>query len=235
MREIEILEAAIVARARALAEHGEPQPLNVAMAEQADPAARTFLEGRSVTQSDQAPLVTEDDVPAAARPIVIGHHYVLLGELDSDPEPKAVRAQLRRYHNRLALDRSFLGPAAEDLLLILVGPGGSADDETWQERRAAVERDAFVCRKLVWLPPEDDAPADAEAFLSRTFLARPWRAAAGATEGDADLDRMARIAERITAEGLSPDEAARWVDILSAPADDTDILESLVDALEPQP
>lgn len=233
MREIEILEAAIMARARALAEHGEPQPLNAAMVEQADPAARAFLEGRSVTESDQAPLVTEDDVPATARPIVIGHHYVLLGELDCDPEPNAVRALLRRYHNRLALDRSFLGPAAEDLLLILVAPGGSDVDKAWQERRATVERDAFVCRKLVWLPPEENAEAATEKFLSRTFLSRPWRAEAGATEGD--LDRMARIAERITAEGLSPDEAARWVAVLSAPADDTDILESLVDALEPQP
>lgn len=63
-----------------------------------------------------------------------------------------------------------------DLVLIMVGQPGSCDDKEWCAFAMEVERNDLVCRKLVWLPPEDAAGNDAslQDFLRRTFFAKPW-------------------------------------------------------------
>jgi hypothetical protein len=43
----------------------------------------------------------------------------------------------------------------------------------WRQIAAEVEADDRTCRKLVWLF-KDPGQADAQAFLRRTFVARPW-------------------------------------------------------------
>ena len=75
------------------------------------------------------------------------------------------------------------------MLVLLIGPNGSARDPKWISAAAAIEDDDRICRKLVWLPT-GDATASAESLLIRSPFARPWR---GAHPIDAQADAIDRL------------------------------------------
>lgn len=89
-----------------------------------------------------------------------------------------VYQRLANYHRHAAVCLSWL-PAnfKSDLNLFLVGPKGSNAKDEWRGIAARIERDESVCRKMVWLPPEElrEVDSSVSAFLDRTFLARPWQ------------------------------------------------------------
>ncbi|WP_448204980.1 ABC-three component system middle component 1 [Azospirillum sp. sgz302134] len=252
MTDLDILANALAVRAE-MVQHDWPDALSLAVSRTPKnmlkrrlwvehAAAGITMEGR--------PLVAEDDLPRHAAALSIGYHRVLIGSLGTDPDSHAVEGELRRHLNQAAIDWSWLGHTGDDLLLILVGPSGSDEDEAWREAMNTIERDERVCRKLVWLPPSDPKKlGDAlDGLLNRTFLARPWpptRRHDGTAEGQGgehiagspagDLDRVARLFTRIAGEGFSEDEAKRWIAILSDPKESPDLAERLVHALEVTP
>ncbi|MFA7429565.1 MAG: hypothetical protein WCZ23_05385 [Rhodospirillaceae bacterium] len=227
MTVLNVLRDAIINRARS-------GTIDAGHFERSEPRLQAFREGDSTQKAAEAAMATERDLPEACLSLVVGYHCLLLGDLGEDPDPEACRQVLIRYLNKAALDRSFLGPMGDDLLLILVGPPGSHDHETWWERQQVIERDARVCRKLVWLPPAKPESMDASAadFLGRTFLARPFKDTADNTT---ELDRLAKLAEHIVPAGLTAGEAQVWIELLSNPDPADDLLKSLVDALEETP
>lgn len=231
MTVLTLLKDAIIARAQAVA-------LDIDHAERAAPLLQAFREGRSTREAAEAAMATDRDLPdpESCLALVVGYHCLLLGTLGEDPAPEACREVLNRFLNKAALDRSFLGPVGDDLLLVLVGPPGSCGDETWWERQQGIERDARVCRKLVWLPPSgaDETAVSVSEFLDRTFLVRPWLKDP-AQNTALELDRIAMLAERIVPAGLSSEEARAWIDLLSNPDLTDDLLDQLVDALEETP
>jgi len=109
--------------------------------------------------------------------LYVDHHAILIAPLPVAPSSNGVDECLARWINHSAIALTDV-PAEyrNDLNLILVGPLGSAQNQSWREVMMRVERDEAVCRKMVWLP--DSAAkltTSAEEFCERTFLARPWR------------------------------------------------------------
>lgn len=125
------------------------------------------VQGSSITRH-------ENDLPRAVRAARIDDVPVLIGELSGTPLRASIELQLRRYRNQATIARSWLGAEAPNLQLFLIGPLGAYSRSDWRQLAAEIEADDRTCRKLVWL--FDLAPTldDAEAFLNRTFVARPW-------------------------------------------------------------
>lgn len=181
----------------------------------------------------ERPDLAPDQLPERVTALAIDHHHVLIGVLGESSEETILRDRLRRLHNQATVARSWLGAAAEDLHLVLIGPPGGDVEDAWRRFANSVERDQRICRKLVWLPPADPTAraASRAAFLRRTFLARPWRDSAAPEQGA--LDWMAQLLTDIGSDSFSSNVAKRWFELLEQPdIDRDDLVEGLVEALE---
>ncbi|NVD37652.1 hypothetical protein HT585_02195 [Ensifer sp. HO-A22] len=127
----------------------------------------------------------ENDLPTTITGVRIDDVPLLIGELSGPATRPAIEAQLRRYRNQATIARSWLGSEAPNLQLFLVAPTGSVHDGRWKQLAAEIEADDRTCRKLVWLFDHEPSEDDAEAFLSRTFVARPWPGAQQLVQLDA--------------------------------------------------
>lgn len=235
---LRIAAEALIRRAEAAAERENGPDLTVLR----DPpemgrkrlAATALVAQVSDAQPDAEPL--PGTLPDRHVSVLIGPWPVLIGDLGPDAGQAA--DALRRYLNQAAIAWSHLGHRGEDLLLLLVGPMGSEQDDDWQQVQRTIERDDRVCRKLVWLPPAEAESIGAsleKRVLTRTFLARPW-AEAVTTEGGGDLaaltdDALIRL---FVEAGLTEDQAKSWFATLSAD-DDADIAPRLMEALKDVP
>jgi hypothetical protein len=77
--------------------------------------------------------------------------------------------------NQALITRSWIGAEATSISLFLAGPLGSEEDPIWNDWALQVELDEKVCRKIVWLLPDNPTEIDAAQFLEGTSLARPWK------------------------------------------------------------
>jgi len=116
----------------------------------------------------------DDDLPSAAYAVRIDDIPVLIGELSGTALRASIEPQLRRYRNQTIIARSWLAAEAPNLQLFLIGPPGAFSRSDWRQLAAEIEADDRTCRKLVWLFDQVPTVDDAEAFLTRTFVARPW-------------------------------------------------------------
>jgi hypothetical protein len=131
----------------------------------------------------------ESDLPKHVHAAILDGYPVLIGTLDGPPNGEIIGTQLRRYRNQATIARSWLGSAATNLHLFILGPPGALVEAAWRQLAAEIEADDRVCRKLVWLFNTDPSPYDAHEFLERTFVARPWPA----EQRTELLDSMANI------------------------------------------
>lgn len=182
-----------------------------------------------------APAVDSDaeHLPVGVRALAVGYHSILVGDLGDDPDRAAVHDHLRRWHNQAVIARSWLGARGDDLVLVLVAPPAAVADARWINAARQIERNERVCRKLVWLPPADDATMaeSLEDFFARSCLARPWTE--GPRQDQAALDAMATLATDIADDTLTAAAAHRWLNLLSHDdLDREDMMEALVAALE---
>ncbi|PBB18855.1 hypothetical protein CK219_16100 [Mesorhizobium sp. WSM4313] len=111
--------------------------------------------------------------------------------------------------------RSYVPPqCVVDMHLFLLFQADSIDDD----QAAAIdrlERDESICRKQVFVPRVNTAEAF-EAFVDRTFLARPWAEQRPRTRGF-QLDQPAAVVREILErQGLAPVAAEAWVRIADA-------------------
>lgn len=115
----------------------------------------------------------EDGVPAvnAVRYSSWGGQPVVAGML-TEPDAGAALPYLRCA----VVAQQSMGTKSVDMLVMLIGPDGSSDKPEWASAAAAIEDDARVCRKLVWLP-NGDLARSAEKFVTRSPFAKPWRGA----------------------------------------------------------
>lgn len=113
-----------------------------------------------------------------------GPQPILAGML-SEPSTSAALPYLRCA----AVAQQSLGTKGVDMLVLLIGPDGSLSDEKWARAAAAIEDDDRICRKLVWLP-DGDATASAEALLTRSPFARPWRGAPSLDAEATTIDKL---------------------------------------------
>jgi hypothetical protein len=116
----------------------------------------------------------DNDLPRAVRVARIDDIPVLIGELSGTPLRASIEPQLRRYRNQAIIARSWLAAEAPNLQLFLIGPPGAYGRSDWRQLAAEIEADDRTCRKLVWLFDQVPTVDDAAAFLTRTFVARPW-------------------------------------------------------------
>jgi len=125
------------------------------------------VSGSSITRHD-------NDLPKAVRAARIDNMPVLIGELSGTALRASIEPQLRRYRNQTIIARSWLAAEAPNLQLFLIGPAGAYSRSEWRQLAAEIEADDRTCRKLVWLFDHEPTLDDAETFLTRTFVARPW-------------------------------------------------------------
>ncbi|PMS32806.1 hypothetical protein B0G57_1212 [Trinickia symbiotica] len=116
----------------------------------------------------------DDDLPKAVRVARIDDIPLLIGELSGTALRASIEPQLRRYRNQAIIARSWLAAEAPNLQLFLIGPRGAFSRSDWRQLASEIEADDRTCRKLVWLFDQAPTVDDAEAFLTRTFVARPW-------------------------------------------------------------
>lgn len=129
-----------------------------------------------LSEAVSSPSITRhsNDLPKTVRAARIDGVPVLIGELSGMALRASIEPQLRRYRNQAIIARSWLAAEAPNLQLFLIGPPGSFCRSDWRQLAAEIEADDRTCRKLVWLFDQLPSEDDAEAFLSRTFVARPW-------------------------------------------------------------
>src|SRR5260370_41603767 len=77
---------------------------------------------------------------------------------------------LRKWAAKRARDMPacWIGAEATSISLFLAGPLGSQEDSTWNDWALEIELDEKVCRKIVWLLPENPTEMDAVHFLDGT-------------------------------------------------------------------
>jgi hypothetical protein len=114
------------------------------------------------------------DLPHQIAAVQLDGIPVLVGELGGAAIRASVEPQLRRYRNQALIARSWLGAEAPNLQLFLAGPPGALADGRWRQLAAEIEADDRICRKLVWLFEDAPTVRDAQGFLERTFVAKPW-------------------------------------------------------------
>jgi hypothetical protein len=144
------------------------------------------------------PIPSTPPLQLASRSFLIaGVYFVRLLELPGALEEEAADGVLASLRIAAAVDRSHMAaPFEHDLYYFLVGSAGTDEHVLWYRFAHRVARDEHACRKLVWLPSARPAEwvSSAQRFLTRTFLARPWRSG---NSGDLpDLDLVRRIADR---------------------------------------
>ncbi len=143
-----------------------------------------------------------------------------------------MQADLKRLHGQMVIARSFM--RSEEIINahILLCARETSSQYDWRKVIDVAERDETVCRKLVWNWGSGTLDASYDAFIERSFLAKPW--ADSAARPGATLDRTDSLSLRILQEeGLSARVAAKWVKIASTEIDDPEIrVTQFVDALE---
>jgi hypothetical protein len=185
--------------------------------------ADTFNAGRGEASAS----LEARDLPVIRRGLTIGRHSIVLGLLPGTVDHAALAESIRQHRNQCVVARAALPPnAVLDLLLVLVGPRGSEGKDSWRAEALAVERDDRVARKLVWLRP-DDPNADAnsfDAFVRRTFLARPWET--GDRFSVASLDD---ITAELDASETARETSGRWIRVALERGENPDnLVEGLV-------
>lgn len=173
-------------------------------------------------------------LPKHARGLKLGFYPVIAAELRLAPE-EALEADLKAAHNQMIIARSFLlSSEVVDAHIFFVTPEPSEETD-WKQRIDHIERDQTVSRKLVWMPAAGALDASFDAFVQRTFLARPWIDAA--QRSDAPLDQNEQLVETVLQEkGLSAKAAAAWVRLAKEQPDDPEqLIEQLVSELELRP
>jgi hypothetical protein len=115
-----------------------------------------------------------NDLPRLVCSARIDDIPVLIGDLSGTPLRASIEPQLRRYRNQATIARSWLASEAPNLQLFLIGPPGAYGRSEWRQLAAEIEADDRTCRKLVWLVDQTPTLDNAEGFLTRTFVARPW-------------------------------------------------------------
>ncbi len=185
--------------------------------------ANSFVGGRS----EPSACLEARDLPLLRRGLTVGRHSIVLGLLPETADETSADA-LRQHRNQCVVARAALPPnAALDIVLILVGPRGSEGKDAWRATALGVERDDRVARKLVWLRPDDpiDDADSFDAFVKRTFLARPWKT--GARFSVASLDD---IAAELDAGGTPRDTSGRWIRLaLERGENPDDLVDGLVE------
>lgn len=116
----------------------------------------------------------DNDLPNLVSGARIDDIPVLIGALSGTALRASIEPQLRRYRNQATIARSWLAFEAPNLQLFLIGPPGAIVRSEWRQLAAEIEADDRTCRKLVWLYHQAPTIDDAEVFLNRTFVARPW-------------------------------------------------------------
>lgn len=116
----------------------------------------------------------DNDLPKSVCGARIDDIPLLIGELSGTALRASIEPQLRRYRNQATIARSWLVSEAPNLQLFLIGPPGALSRSEWRQLAAEIEADDRTCRKLVWLFDQTPTVDDAAAFLTRTFVARPW-------------------------------------------------------------
>lgn len=160
------------------------------------------------------------DLPHAISAARLEGTPVLFGQLGEEADQAAVVDTLRRYRNQATIARSWLGADAQDLQLFLIGPAHAGTSLWWRDIARQVESDDRVCRKLVWLPSAAPTLESAAEFLSRTFLAAPWKRLAG--DSAQPLDHLSSIPV-----------PAEWLPVLSDESLSADqLVERLVEVTE---
>lgn len=161
----------------------------------------------------------------------VGSYSILIAKL---LDSTLAEFALRDYYTQAAIARGVLGNRDDDLYLFLIGPEGSRTDERWQRLALGIERDESICRKLIWLPSDEEnlgrLQREAEMFCERTFLARPWLFEQEHMQHD--LDAMNAIYEKLRIEFtqhtlLPADVLRRWLRILEKPEEHSKIAHSL--------
>ncbi|MFD1984433.1 ABC-three component system middle component 1 [Mesorhizobium newzealandense] len=150
------------------------------------------------------------DYPTIVAPVVLG-------------SVEEMQASLRRLHSQMVIARSYM--RAEEvinahLMLCATNPSPDAD---WRSVVDLAERDETVCRKIIWIPDTVAMEASYKDFLTRTFLAAPWREADESL--NAPLDNNQGLAQRtLVARGLTNEVAQQWVSAVRRVKDDPDAL-----------
>jgi len=175
---------------------------------------------------DPATTLDEGDLPLVRLGLSIGRYRLVLGLLPETADEALLAQTMRQHRNQCVVARSTLASAAAlDLQLVMVGPRGSEEKDAWRAVALGIERDDRVARKLVWLRPSrsEDDPESFDAFVKRTFLARPWLARGRFAA--AELDSIAAI---VDAGETTRDTAGRWTRLAVERGGEPD---SLVDGL----
>lgn len=153
------------------------------------------------------------DLPASVEAFRLDGKPVLIGDISGAKDRRDLHDLLRRYRNQALIARSWVGNEATSLSLFLLGPLGSRDSQEWNDWALEVELDEKVCRKIVWLLPNNPMDHDAQEFLEGTALAQPWKHHQAI--GEEKLDSLARLdlpedwLDIFQNESLGPDDVVR--------------------------
>ena len=164
-----------------------------------------------------------------AVPLPAGAYGLRLGDYPTIVAPvvlgtvEEMQASLRRLHSQMVIARSYM--RAEEVInahLILCAPNPSPEAD-WRNVVDLAERDETVCRKIIWIPDKGALDASYKEFVTRTFLAAPWREADESL--NAPLDNNQGLAQRaLVAHGLSNEVAEQWVSAVRRVKDDPESL-----------
>ncbi|MBF0391211.1 MAG: hypothetical protein HQL38_00895 [Alphaproteobacteria bacterium] len=205
-----LLREAIIAAAQGETVRQEPADLR-----RTDMKATTLLAGQDGTPAGLPP----DSLPPDDRmsSLMVGAYPLILGAVTAE---HTALDEVRRFANQAAVSRTWLHPEqADNLQVFLVGPLGSDASPFWRDRRSQIERDERICRKLMWLPPEEPVALSQslDLFLARTFLVRPWTK--GNSGLSSQLDSLSAIARTPLKDGLPLALTKEWLDILNRAAE----------------
>lgn len=163
----------------------------------------------------------------------LGSYPVLAATLQLN-DRAALTARLKALHGQVVIARSYMRPAEviNAHLFLCATESGVGD---WESIVDIAERDESVCRKVVWVPALDDLDKSFDAFVGRTFLARPWDGGDAVLDAPLDHNRNVVQSALVTA-GLDPAMAMRWEQLVDKNTDDPDVLVAkLVALMEPKP
>lgn len=129
-------------------------------------------------QQDEHDAAENEKKLHPCRSAIIDVYAVYVGALGKTED--AAEDFLLSHHRRAAWARSWLDVGMkENIYIFLSGPPGSGNRERtrWKDLAYAIERDERICRKLVWLPSDDNSKwkQEADEFCDRTVFAEPWR------------------------------------------------------------
>jgi hypothetical protein len=163
----------------------------------------------------------------------LGSYPVLAATLQLN-DRAALTARLKALHGQVVIARSYMRPAEviNAHLFLCATESGVGD---WESIVDIAERDESVCRKVVWVPALEDLDQSFDAFIARTFLARPWDGGDAVLDAPLDHNRNVVQSALVTA-GLDPAMAMRWEQLVEKTTDDPDVLVAkLVALMEPKP